>query len=69
MTYDESPRGKAFEALQHLLSQVQVELGARAWDDEPFERRNRACELRGQIFDAVCAYAKAREEEAVIWMV
>jgi len=67
LNYDGSDRCKAFEELQRLLNQIQVELGARVWEGSVSERNERAIELRNALFEAVCAYAKAREEERGAW--
>jgi len=65
--YDGSERCKAFEELQRLLTQAQVELAARVWEGSLSERMERAAQLRGAVFEAVNAYAKAREEERAAW--
>lgn len=68
LKYDGSPRCKAFEALQLLLTRAQVELAVRMWEGTLCERMERAANLRHELFEAVCAYVKAREEEHGSWM-
>jgi hypothetical protein len=46
----------AYFPLGELLSEVQLELGGRRWEDEPIDRIKRAADLRGKLWRAIAAY-------------
>lgn len=49
-------RDDAFENLQELLGEMQSELSGRRWTEKPWDRCTRAAELRGKMWEAICAY-------------
>lgn len=50
----------AFNRLNKMLTEMQLELGGRYWDNnKPFELIVRADKFRGDLWDAICAYRDA----------
>lgn len=47
-----------YETLHDLLSDMQIELGRRAWTENVFERIEQACDFRGKMFAAIQDYAE-----------
>ena len=46
----------AFQNLQRILGEMQSELSSRRWQEEHWDRCERATKLRGELWEAICAY-------------